>query len=169
MKIENTKTTGLADIGQRLLAHSRQAEFTARRGAVVELFPYLVAAHERMSARAIARFLEKDQGIKLSAVTITKALNDPKRSWNAFFDLIEPSARVYGKAERVRPGDFLFQEKFLNPPAKNRLVRAAIKAFVEVEVRQAVTVLREKWFCIDWNIRLKARPYLETRLATGKE
>ena len=47
-----------------------------------------------MSARAISRFLMEEQNVKLSAVTITRAINDPKKSWNAFFDVIEPSARV---------------------------------------------------------------------------
>lgn len=164
MKSEDIQTSGLADVGQRLVTHARQAEFTAKRGAVVELFPYIVAARERMSARAIARFLEKEQGMKLSAVTINKALNDPKHSWNAFFDMIEPSARVYGKMERLRPRDFLFEENVLKPQIQNRLLRAAIKTFVEAEMVQAVQVLREKWFSISLEIRLKARPYIVDRL-----
>jgi hypothetical protein len=60
---------------------------------VIELFPFIFEASQRMSARAISRFLLEEQGVKLSAVTITKALNDPKKSWNAFFDTIDPSAR----------------------------------------------------------------------------
>jgi hypothetical protein len=164
MKFEDTKSSGLADIGQRLLAHSRQAEFTARRGLVVELFPYLVAAHERMSARAIARFLEKEQGIKLSAVTINKALKDPAKNWNLFFDLIEPAARTFAKDETVPMKNFLFREKYFWKQAKNPIIKAAAKVMISDDVSQAIGILRGKWYVIDWEVRLKARPYLEHRL-----
>ena len=36
-----------------------------------ELFPFIYDASERMSARAISRFFQEEQNIKLSAVTIT--------------------------------------------------------------------------------------------------
>src|SRR5450631_3766674 len=85
----------VAGVGAKLLAHSKSAEFSARRGLVVELFPFIVGAAERMSARAISQFLEKEQGVKLSGVTINKALNDPAKNWNLFFDLIEPSAHIF--------------------------------------------------------------------------
>jgi hypothetical protein len=88
----SNKTTGLMGVGQKLLAHSKVAKFTATRGLVVELFPFIYGASERMSARAISRFLEKEQRVKLSSVTITRALNNPKKSWNLFFDAIEPHA-----------------------------------------------------------------------------
>ena len=88
------KTTNATDIGLKLVGHAKSTEFTANRGLVIELFPFIFEASQRMSARAISRFLLEEQGVKLSAVTITKALNDPKKSWNAFFDTIEPSARV---------------------------------------------------------------------------
>src|ERR1039457_3950205 len=105
----NDKTAGLVGVGQKLLAHSKVTEFTARHGLVVELFPFIVGAAERMSARAISRFLEKEQGVKLSSVTIQRALNDPKKSWNLFFDAIEPAARIYAKGESVPMRDFLFR------------------------------------------------------------
>jgi hypothetical protein len=166
MKFEDTKSSGLADIGQRLLAHSRQAEFTARRGAVVELFPYLVAAHERMSARAIARFLEKEQGIKLSAVTITKALNDPKKYWNQFFDTIEPHVKIYENWDRTETREkFLYDDKAFKVMLPNLPGRDLLrKALAKYEFAQAINALREKWFSIDLGIRIKARPYLAERL-----
>lgn len=121
-----------------------------------------------MSARAIGRFLQEQHGVKVSYVTIGRALRDPARYWNLYFDGIEPSARIYGKAQGIALTDFLFNETFPKR-AKNRLVRAAIKAFVEAEVQQAVTVLRNKWFSIDAVIRLNARPHLERRLGKTKK
>lgn len=70
----------LTEVGQKLVGHSKSAEFTATRGLVIELFPFIFEASDRMSARAIGRFLEQEQKIKLSQVTITRALNDPKKS-----------------------------------------------------------------------------------------
>ena len=167
MNAEKTKTTKLTDIGHKLLAHSQAAEFSAKRGLVVELFPYIFAAHERLSARAIGRFLEAEQGIKLSPVTITKSLNDPRRSWNAFFDLIEPYALVFQKETGTALADFLFKDKNVKNP-ENLALRLSKKLAFSSEFDHADLVLREKWFSIDLALRLQARPYLAERLA-GKE
>ena len=164
--LENN-TSGLAGVWQKLLAHSKVAEFTARRGLVVELFPFIVGASERMSARAISRFLEKEQGVTLSSVTVTRALNDPRRSWNLYFDAIEPSARTYAKADGMGM-DYLFEKQFFPKPIKNPLVKAVVKAaqkaLIPAGVSEAALILRQKWFAIDCEIRLKARPFLEHRL-----
>jgi hypothetical protein len=164
MENESEKPLSVIDVGQRLVGHSKSAEFTANRGLVVELFPFLVDASQRMSARAISRFLLEKQNIKLSAVTITKALNDPEKSWNRFFDLIEPSARIYEKGEPVPMSVFLFKEKYLWKPIKSRLLNKFARSIVSDKVARAASVLRNKWFVIDWQIRLKARPYLAHRL-----
>ena len=37
-------SSALTGLGQKLLAHSQQAAFSAKRGLVVELFPYIFAA-----------------------------------------------------------------------------------------------------------------------------
>jgi len=164
MKDDETKASSLTDIGQKLLDHAKQAEFTAKRGAVVELFPYIFAANERMSARAIGRFLEKEQGIKLSPVTITKALNDPQKSWNAFFDILEPYALTFQKQAGISLMDFLFKDK--NFSAENLALRGVKKLIFNHEGNHADMVLREKWFSIELGIRIKARSYLEDRLRT---
>ena len=135
------------DIGLKLVGHSKSTEFTANRGLVIELFPFIFEASQRMSARAISRFLLDEQGVKLSGVTITKALNDPKKSWNAFFDTIEPSARVIANWVKLETLDFLFwarvaYEKTLTPPSGIRLVGLGAKLFVKGDVVAADKVLR---------------------------
>src|ERR1022692_3026771 len=92
MPNEPEKPVSLIDVGQKLVGHSKSTEFTANRGLVIELFPFIFEASERMSARAISRFLQEQENIRLSAVTITKALNDPKKSWVSFLDTIEAEA-----------------------------------------------------------------------------
>lgn len=163
MEADKKQPPSLTDVGQKLLDHSKQAEFTARRGAVVEMFPYIFIASERMSARAISRFLETEFGIKLSSVTITKSLKDPKKSWNAFFDELEPHALRFQAESTLPLTDFLFKDKNVKNP-NNLALRISKKIIFSAEFDHADRVLREKWFSIDLKIRLKARPYLEERL-----
>lgn len=159
-----------SDVGLKLVGHSRLTEFTAHRGLVIELFPFVVEASQRMSARAISRFLLEEQGVKLSAVTITKALNDPKRSWNAFFDMIEPSAKVIAEWWKTESLDFLFGERGkyehnIDERIGNPIGRFAAKLLLKGDVVSADKLLRAKWFCINKEIRLKAKLYLAGRLA----
>jgi hypothetical protein len=164
MEIEEINQSSLVEAGQKLLGHSKSAEFSAKRGLVVELFPFIFGAAERMSARAISRFLEKEQGIKLSSVTINKALKDPAKNWDLFFDMIEPAARVFEREDKKPMREFLFKETIFQKPVKIPLVKAAFKALVPAEIARAASILRGKWYVIDLEIRQKGRPYIEHRL-----
>ena len=164
MIIETTKALDVTGIGQKLFTHSKAAEFTARRGLALELWPFIFGAGERMNAKAISEFLEKEQGFKLSSVTINKALKEPEKNWNVYFDMVEPSARVFAKSDKVALGDLLFQEQYFFKPVKNPILKAAVSVLVSEEIKYAASILRTKWFSIAWEIRLKARPFLEHRL-----
>ncbi len=169
MAQDHQKTTNATDIGLKLVGHAKSTEFTANRGLVIELFPFIFEASQRMSARAISRFLLEEQGVKLSAVTITKALNDPKKSWNAFFDTIEPSARVIANWVKSEAFAFLFKsrvayESHIDKAIGNPLGRLRAKLFLKDDVVSADRILRAKWFCINTETRQKAKPYLESRL-----
>jgi hypothetical protein len=165
MKVKRTKAADVAGIGQKLFAHSKSADFTARRGLALELWPFIFGAGERMNGKAISEFLEKEQGFKLSSVTINKALKDSAKNWNLYFDMVEQPARVFAKEDGVAMGDLLFQEQYFFKPVENPLLKAAVKVFVNDQIKYAASILRTKWFSIDWEIRLKARPFLEHRLA----
>lgn len=159
------KTNSIADIGQSLASHARSLELDgSKRGLVVALFPAIFAASERMSARAISRFLLEQHGVKLSVVTIGKALNDPRRYWNLFFDLIEPSVVAYERGEKTAQREiFLFDDEAFKAaqfPGRDFLRKRLLK----FEFAQAIDLLREKWFGIDKETRLKARPYLAERI-----
>jgi hypothetical protein len=167
-KTYETNGDGLAGAGQSLLAHSRSAEFTARRGLVVELFPFIFGAAERMSAKAISDFLAKEKGVKLSSVTINKALKDPAKTWNLFFDGIEDSARIFAKDDGIEMRDMLFEQQIFWKPVKNRVVQGIFKAMVADDIAHAASILRTKWYVIDLDIRRKARPYIEHRLNMNK-
>ena len=173
MANDNEKPVSIIDIGQKLVGHSKAAEFTATRGLVTELFPFIYDASERMSARAISRFFQEEQNIKLSAVTITKALNDPKKSWLSFFESVEPSAVIIAKWFRPASFKFLFLSKSdyenrTSPDKKEGLIGGAFirgaMALLKPELVAAKKQLHEKWFTIGLGTRLKAKPYLEEYL-----
>jgi hypothetical protein len=173
METDNEIPVSLHDIGQKLVGHSKATEFTATHGLVIELFPFIFEASERMSARAISRFLWDEQKIKLSAVTITRALNDPKKSWLSFFKSIEPSATVVAKWFKPSAYKFLYLSKSdyenrTSPDKKEGLIGGALMrgamVLLKPEVVAAKKVLHEKWFSIGLVIRLKAKPYLEEHL-----
>jgi hypothetical protein len=172
MEKGNQKAVDLIDVGQKLVGHSKETEFSANRGLVIELFPFIFEASERMSARAISRYLLEEQNIRLSAVTITKALNDRKKSWVSFFDSIERSATVIAKWHRPASFKFLFVSKNVyedrttadtDGPIGRAIIRGA-KALLQPDRVAAEKVLREKWFSIGQATRLKAKPYLEEHL-----
>jgi hypothetical protein len=165
MESEQSNTSDVAGIGQKLFGHSKAAEFTARRGLVFDLYPFIFGAGERIHGKAISEFLAKEQGVKLSAVTINKALKDPNKNWNLYFDQVESSAWVLAKDDKVPIQELLFREQYFFKPVENRLLKAAVRALVKDEIRYAASILRTKWFSIDWEIRLKARPYLEHRFS----
>lgn len=60
-------------LGQKLVSASFSEQFTAQRGTAARLLPYLRLASRRMSARQMSKWLQ-GQGVKLSPVTISKAL-----------------------------------------------------------------------------------------------
>jgi hypothetical protein len=163
MKSEQ-ENVDVAGIGQKLFGYSKSAEFTARRGLALELWPFIFGAGERMNGKAISEFLEKEEGCKLSIVTINKALKDPAKNWNLYFDMVEPSARIFAKEDKVSMKDMLFRKQYLLKPAENPIIKAMAKALVSEQIRYAASTLRTKWYSIDWEIRLKALPYLEHRL-----
>jgi hypothetical protein len=173
MATDRETPVSLNDIGQKLVGHSKAAEFTATRGLVIELFPFIFEASERMSARAISRFFLDEQNIKLSAVTITKALNDPQKSWISYFESIEPSATAMAKWFKPASYKFLYLSKSdyenrTSPDKKEGLIGGAVMrgfmALLRPEVVAAKKVLNEKWFSIGLGIRLKAKPHLEEHL-----
>jgi hypothetical protein len=168
MSEKEQKAVDLMDVGRKLVGHSKAAEFTANRGLVIELFPFIFEASERMSARAISRYLLEEQKIKLSAVTITKALNDPKKSWLSFFDSIETAAVTIAKWHKIPSFKYLWLKKaafeeHLAPATRNLIGRAAV-TLLKPALLHAHDIMLEKWFSIGMATRLKAQPYLEEHL-----
>jgi hypothetical protein len=160
-------------IGHTLVEHAHNLNLEEKRGLLTELFPYIYEASSRMSARSISKFLLEKFQTKMSAVSIAKAISNPQRYWNRYFDVIEPFAKTFEKGSYHTPMSvFLFDDKTFEEMTKALPFHAYkghwldLKALcrITVEDEQAANILREKWFCISMEIRLKARPFLESRL-----
>jgi hypothetical protein len=83
--------------------------------------------------------------------------------------MIEPSARVIANWGKWESLGFLFKsrvqyEKIVDQAIGNPIGRFAVKLLLKADVLSADKVLREKWFCINFETRQKAKPYLESRL-----
>ena len=79
----------IGNIGEELVSHSKKAD-TSRRGLADELFPYIWIASKQMSTRAISRWLEEKQNIKLSAATIAKVIRESEERMRALvLDMLE--------------------------------------------------------------------------------
>jgi hypothetical protein len=104
-------TISLRELGCQLVEDSNlNEEFSAQRGLINEMFPYIYEASKRMSSRAISRWLEANK-IKLSAATIAKALRNPKPLWEEVLEEVEPAAFTFARAHDVEVQTLLENEE----------------------------------------------------------
>jgi len=174
MEIEydlESEASPITVVGRSLQAFAKEAEFTARRGVMADLYPYIVAASKRMSARAIARFLEEEHEVKVSAVTVAKAIRNPGKYWMFFFDTIEPHLRRLQDAHGFSLNSLLFDEDafdaFCRHGEKPEHISAGDPEDLDQWLRdysQAVGVVQEKWYSLDAELRREAKGYLEGQL-----
>ena len=111
----------------------------------------------RRNSRKGRRGWLEENGVKLSAVTISKALRNPKPYWEELFEATEPAARIVEKVQQCGMEEFLLREEvFLGlgskPPAlEASTVEGASNAFEEYE--GAVKTLKQQWFCFSRKTR----------------
>jgi hypothetical protein len=128
---------------------SLNEEFSAQRGLINEMFPYIYEASKRMSSRAISRWLDANK-VKLSAATIAKALRNPEPYWQEVLDEIEPAAWTVARAHKISPETFLEDEDVFSalehrtPYIEGVTDKGSRTAFDEYEA--AAGKLREDWF-----------------------
>src|SRR5260370_20536441 len=157
-----TNENDLKALGRRLVEGSQEETFSAR-GAIDELFPFVFEASARMSCRAISRWLEEND-VKISAVTIAKALRNPKPYWEEFFETVEPAARIFEQAQACEMGEFLLRDDLFftlegNPPQLDVVSRGC---GMLAEYEDAVTRLKEEWFCLAQRTREACLANIET-------
>jgi hypothetical protein len=166
----------LTEIGSALLEHAKGAEFSAR-GVVGELFPFIVQASKRLSSRAISQYLDEKHGVKVSFVTIGKALRNPRKYWNAYYDQIEHSAWMVGETYQKPLAKFMADPEAYQEMVEAKPVYITDSALPEGErldtaindFEEARDILDDKWFCFDEDILREAIIYLFPRLLVKPE
>lgn len=148
----------ISEIGASLVAHSQEHEISGR-GLVSSLFPYIYMASKRMSTRAISSFLQEEHGVKLSAVTIAKALREPEKHVLAILERVEPAARIVAAALDIRrPEQFLGDADFYEAikahspgfwPGTHEQTGEAL-----AEYEAARNCLETEWFALPSDLRL---------------
>ena len=143
-------------IGEALADYSRQAP-TSARGIVHELFPYITVASERMSSRAISRWLATEQNVKLSAATIARALRDPEKYILEIFEEIEPAVNVIRFRSRLTLEAILTDwDDPDEPEFKDIEWIDQIDEEQDESLNRAWEVLRERWFPMPQRFRMLA-------------
>lgn len=166
----NTKTE-LSEVGFGLKQYAEtEAEFSAR-GVIDELFPYIFMAAKRMSTRAISRWLKDTHKIKLSPVTIAKALRESDEHWETFFEKIAPSARIFGDAHSVYMADFLMNYELFSGlrSSEKNLTLSGEEGYDEYQ--RAAEIIESDWFeALDEETREECARYIpdEGKNARGK-
>jgi hypothetical protein len=169
----STKNTDIEAVGNSLIEHVRGTA-ASRHGIIDEIFPYARQAAKKISARAICRFLEEEHGVKLSYVTIGRALRQPEKYWNLYVDLnsIEQHLRIVGRTHNKPVKDFMSEPEKFQEMLEGEKVYAVDDILDEsaisramMDYENAVAVLDAKWFCFDEDILEEARMYLLKRFS----
>ncbi len=139
-------------IGADLVNHANETEFSAR-GVLDDLFPYVYRAAKRMSTRAISRWLQDAHNVKLSAVSIAKALREPERFWEKWADSIEPTARAIEDVTQVSMAMFLTDQDAFQHLVKEKKDGLVLNDAEQDQVLEAiweheseVKELEERWW-----------------------
>ena len=151
-----TTMKAIQDIGRQLVECAEHSEtFSARRGIVEELFPFIFEASKRMSLRAISRWLAAEHQIRVSPQAIAKAMRDPGKYWVRALEGIEPAVRVVALAHDIAPAQILDEPNaleyaqarpptFSNPDGETfRRYEEALREIVEFKNGMPKDALRE--------------------------
>jgi hypothetical protein len=152
------------DIGADLSRAAKEMPFQPR-GLVEGLFPFIYEASRRMSTRAISRWLEAEHGIKLSAVTIAKALRNSERHWQDFGEDIQVAALVIEDASGVPMEDFLFDSNLLHNVISSDYVAKRAGSPDETadfvnDCYRAEQILVKRWVPLNSSTQGLAAPYV---------
>jgi hypothetical protein len=159
----------LCDIGESLL-EAAKTNFSAR-GVLTPLFPYIHEAAKSMSARAISRWLLSAHKVKVSDVTISKALRDPDRHWEAFAKYIEPWARTVENSIDADMESFLSNVEVFNHFVQRPTIAASNDDGARSAMHQfegAVHCLRKNWFSLDPSSRSNCQRYFHVPSDLGE-
>ena len=148
----------LANIGNELIEYAEhEAEFSAQRGLLDELFPFIYVASKRMSLRAICRWLEERNRIQISPNAVSKAMRNQETYWSRLVGDVAPAARTFAAAHNAQPLNVLDNEEYferLEPSAPSITATDSQGAEREFDqVASAAGMIRNRWFAMPTEAR----------------
>jgi hypothetical protein len=160
-------TNNAKEVGDDLVQYAKNAEFCAQRGVLDELFPYIFLASKRLSSRAISLWLKEEKGIKLSFVSIAKALRNADKYWAEIVEAIEPAARLVERAHSVKHEEFLcnrdlFENLKTSPPTLSGNTEQNVH-FAHNDYESALAFLENNWFCYDDDVLEECKPFITNK------
>jgi len=163
-----------SQIGDELVDYAEHtAEFTAKRGLLDELFPFIYVASRRMSLRAICRWLEETKRIKISANAVSQAMRNQEAFWRDLADEICPAARTFADGYGKHPLSVLDNEDyFASLEGTTPSVAGETQEEIENEldrVKDAEITLRDRWYNLPQEARTQCWRYIAADLAPEEE
>jgi len=161
------------EIGAELMEHAADAEFTAQRGVVEELFPYIFMASRRMSLRAITRWLAEAHGVKISVVAIARAMRNAEAHWRELVEAVEPAARIFAEAHDLEPAEVLRNADMFfhfegQPPKITEDLNGEPGRAID-EYGRACAALRNRWFAFPEEVRAQGWRYVAVVVDTASK
>jgi hypothetical protein len=148
------------EIGESLVHFAvNTAEFSKQRGLTEELFPYIYQASRRMSTRAISQYLNLNHKVKISAVSIAKALREADKHWESLYEEVEPAARIFGDAHGDSDAEDVLEldgdafRALCNQPPTLAMNTDEQRYENYSQYENAMYILRDGWFAFDEDTR----------------
>lgn len=148
-------------IGDGLVEYAHEAEFTAQRGLIDELFPFIFVASKRMSLRAITRWLEENHQIQISVNALSKAMRRQDDYWRKLLEDVEPAIRIVAEAYGLPASDVLerfelFETLEVSEP---KIIASDTEEAQDYlfELGSAFGVIRNRWFSLPEEARKQCR------------
>lgn len=151
-------------IGEELIKES-QGPQPKKRGISDELFPYIiVASMNGMSARAISRWLEEKQEIKLSAAMVAKVIRESNKRCLRLFDemshrtnLIRNEYTMGSEVTRSPEDSLLFNKQEFESNSPYHMSQTAQILAEECKTKKpmldAYDSIMEEWFSLPEQFR----------------
>ncbi len=150
------------DIGKELLTYAKEeAEFTAQRSLMDDLFPFIYVASKRMSLRAISRWLKEQHDINISYNALANAMRNPEKKWADLVEDIEFAATLFANAHDAHPGDVLQNFDYFQYLEMGEHIPTDPEMSLEEylkegrDLSEAAGVLRNRWFNLPEEARVQ--------------
>ncbi len=159
----------LRNAGRELVEASRGPDVRPPYGIMDELFPFVFEASERMSIRAICRWLES-KGVSVSPMTVSRALRKPDVYWQKHAGRVEPWALLVARGQDVDPAQLLFDRNCWEAIRQKhpKLRKHAAMGDTIDAYRDAVKGLAESWFVLSDATMAECRPHFSICEEEGK-